>query len=113
MRNNGLFCLSILGTEANMAVGDRVIVSSGFGSRPGMLKFLGETQFAPGTWCGVMLDDPTGKNDGMVDGIRWVKSNCELIESAANYPAIDRSSQIRFLFVQCESERDRHCDDDN
>lgn len=53
-----------------MAVGDRVIVSSGFGSRPGMLMFIGETQFAPGTWCGIMLDDPTGKNDGMVDGIR-------------------------------------------
>lgn len=59
-------------TEANMAVGDRVIVSSGFGSRPGILKYLGETQFAPGTWCGIQLDDPTGKNDGMVDGIRWV-----------------------------------------
>lgn len=55
-----------------MVVGDRIIVSSGFGSRPGMLKFLGETNFAPGTWCGVMLDDPTGKNDGTVDGIRHV-----------------------------------------
>lgn len=55
-----------------MCVGDRVIVSSGFGSRPGILKFLGEAGFAPGTWCGIMLDDPTGKNDGSVDGVRLV-----------------------------------------
>lgn len=54
-----------------MAVGDRVIVSSGFGSRPGILRYLGETQFAPGNWCGVELDEPSGKNDGTVDDIRY------------------------------------------
>ncbi|XP_022230011.1 restin homolog isoform X2 [Drosophila obscura] len=54
-----------------MAVGDRVIVSSGFGSRPGILRYLGETSFAPGNWCGVELDDASGKNDGAVDGIRY------------------------------------------
>lgn len=52
-------------------VGDRVIVSSGFGSRPGILRYLGETKFASGNWCGVELDEPTGKNDGQVDGIRY------------------------------------------
>lgn len=51
-------------------MGDRVIVSSGFGSRPGILRYLGETQFAPGNWCGVELDEASGKNDGAVDGIR-------------------------------------------
>ncbi|XP_055713416.1 restin homolog isoform X4 [Phlebotomus papatasi] len=59
------------GGKGGMQVGDRVIVSSGFGSRPGVLKYIGETQFAPGNWCGVQLDDPTGKNDGSVDGIRY------------------------------------------
>uniref|UniRef100_T1GUZ1 CAP-Gly domain-containing protein n=1 Tax=Megaselia scalaris TaxID=36166 RepID=T1GUZ1_MEGSC len=54
-----------------MTVGDRVIVSSGFGSRPGVLKFMGETAFAPGHWCGVELDEASGKNDGSVDGIRY------------------------------------------
>ncbi|XP_026844190.1 restin homolog isoform X11 [Drosophila persimilis] len=54
-----------------MAVGDRVIVSSGFGSRPGVLRYLGETSFAPGNWCGVELDEASGKNDGAVDGIRY------------------------------------------
>lgn len=52
-----------------MAVGDRVIVSSGLGSRPGQLKYIGETKFAPGTWCGIQLDEPTGKNDGSVDSV--------------------------------------------
>jgi len=53
-----------------MTVGDRVIVSSGLGSRTGTLKYLGETKFSPGTWCGIQLDEPTGKNDGSVDGVK-------------------------------------------
>ncbi|XP_058059639.1 restin homolog isoform X2 [Anopheles bellator] len=61
---------AVAGT-ASLNVGDRVIVSSGFGSRPGMLKYLGETKFASGTWCGVQLDDASGKNDGTVDGVRY------------------------------------------
>lgn len=73
-----------------MAIGDRVIVSSGFGSRPGILKYMGETQFAPGTWCGLMLDDPTGKNDGTVGGVRWVVvDDAELISRLSQ--SIDRS----------------------
>lgn len=55
-----------------MSVGDRVIVSSGMGSRAGILKYVGETKFAPGNWCGVELDEPTGKNDGTVDGVQYV-----------------------------------------
>lgn len=54
----------------NLAVGDRVIVSSGMGSRPGMLKYIGDTKFSTGIWCGVQLDEPSGKNDGSVDGVR-------------------------------------------
>ncbi|KFB52523.1 hypothetical protein ZHAS_00020771 [Anopheles sinensis] len=62
---------AIGGKAASLNVGDRVIVSSGFGSRPGILKYLGETQFASGTWCGVQLDEASGKNDGTVDGVRY------------------------------------------
>lgn len=64
-----LFCHRI---ETNLSVGDRVIVSSGMGSRAGILQYLGETKFAPGNWCGVQLDEPTGKNDGTVDGVQYV-----------------------------------------
>lgn len=55
-------------------MGDRVIVSSGMGSRPGVLQYIGETKFSPGNWCGVQLDEPTGKNDGSVDGVKYFKT---------------------------------------
>lgn len=57
-------------SEGNLAIGDRIIVSSGLGSRPGILKYVGDTHFAVGTWCGIQLDEPSGKNDGSVDGQR-------------------------------------------
>ena len=53
-------------------IGDRVFVS---GSKPGFIAFLGETQFAPGDWAGVVLDEMIGKNDGSVNGVRYFQ--CE------------------------------------
>lgn len=38
-------------------IGMRVWVG---GSKPGVISFIGETQFAPGEWAGVTLDDPIG-----------------------------------------------------
>nr|DBA33368.1 TPA: hypothetical protein GDO54_001062 [Pyxicephalus adspersus] len=49
-------------------VGERVWVN---GVKPGVVQYLGETQFAPGQWAGVVLDDPVGKNDGSVGGVRY------------------------------------------
>lgn len=58
-------------TPAELKLGERVIVmSSQTGSKAGVLRFKGPTAFAPGEWCGVELDDPMGKNDGAVAGIR-------------------------------------------
>uniref|UniRef100_UPI00358EE188 CAP-Gly domain-containing linker protein 1 isoform X2 n=1 Tax=Myxine glutinosa TaxID=7769 RepID=UPI00358EE188 len=49
-------------------IGERVWVN---GNKPGFIQFLGETQFAPGQWAGIVLDEPTGKNDGTVAGVRY------------------------------------------
>lgn len=57
-------------TNGDIRTGDRVIVSSSRGSKAGILRFVGPTDFAPGIWAGVELDDPLGKNDGSVDGKR-------------------------------------------
>ena len=32
---------------------------------------MGQTSFAPGTWVGIHLDEPRGKNDGSVQGKRY------------------------------------------
>lgn len=76
-----MFVYLILGEEElagppppqdDFIIGDRVFVS---GSKPGFIAFLGDTQFAPGEWAGVVLDETIGKNDGSVNGVRYFQ--CE------------------------------------
>jgi len=43
--------------------------------RVGILKFIGETKFAPGTWYGFALIDSVGKHDGEVKGKRYFKTS--------------------------------------
>ncbi|KAK7120987.1 hypothetical protein R3I94_020838 [Phoxinus phoxinus] len=54
--------------QRDMKLGDRVLVA---GSKAGVVRFLGQTDFAKGEWCGVELDEPLGKNDGAVAGARY------------------------------------------
>ncbi|XP_055871121.1 kinesin-like protein KIF13A isoform X6 [Biomphalaria glabrata] len=52
--------------------GEHVTVTSSRGfSKSGTIKFVGNVQFANGTWVGVELDQPEGKNDGTVKGVRY------------------------------------------
>uniref|UniRef100_A0A8D2ZUW4 CAP-GLY domain containing linker protein 3 n=1 Tax=Scophthalmus maximus TaxID=52904 RepID=A0A8D2ZUW4_SCOMX len=52
----------------NVEVGDQVLVA---GQKHGIVRFYGKTDFAPGFWFGVELDQPTGKHDGSVFGVRY------------------------------------------
>lgn len=57
-------------SSSDLKIGDRVIISSGQGSKLGVLRYRGTTQFAQGEWCGIELDDPLGKNNGTVGDIK-------------------------------------------
>uniref|UniRef100_A0A8D0U8S4 CAP-Gly domain containing linker protein 1 n=1 Tax=Sus scrofa TaxID=9823 RepID=A0A8D0U8S4_PIG len=63
-------------------VGERVWVN---GNKPGFIQFLGETQFAPGQWAGIVLDEPIGKNDGSVAGVRYFQ--CEPLKGIFTRPS--------------------------
>lgn len=41
------------------------------GIKEGTLQYFGKTHIAPGFWCGIELDDPEGKHDGSVEGVRY------------------------------------------
>ena len=59
----------------DFAIDEKVWVN---GSRPGIIRFIGETKFSPGKWIGVQLTSPDGKNDGTVAGVRYFAcpNNC-------------------------------------
>uniref|UniRef100_A0A6Q2Z8W5 CAP-Gly domain-containing protein n=1 Tax=Esox lucius TaxID=8010 RepID=A0A6Q2Z8W5_ESOLU len=66
----------------NFQVGERVWVN---GNKPGVVQFLGEAQFAPGQWAGIVLDEPIGKNDGSVAGVRYFQ--CEPLKGIFTRPS--------------------------
>lgn len=66
----------------DFVVGERVWVN---GVKPGVIQYLGETQFAPGQWAGVVLDDPVGKNDGSVGGVRYFE--CQQLQGIFTRPS--------------------------
>ncbi|XP_069730038.1 CAP-Gly domain-containing linker protein 2 isoform X2 [Phaenicophaeus curvirostris] len=66
----------------DFVVGERVWVN---GVKPGVIQYLGETQFAPGQWAGVVLDDPVGKNDGSVGGVRYFE--CQPMQGILTRPS--------------------------
>ncbi len=68
----------------------------------GTLKYCGPTEFGNGSWCGVELDDPLGKNDGTVDGVRY---NIRASGSATNI----RNNTLVALSVHLSSSRYFDC----
>ncbi|KAF4551954.1 putative dynein associated protein [Elsinoe fawcettii] len=59
-------------SNLNLSVGQKVQLNDG---RTAIVRFKGATAFAPGDWIGVELEEPSGKNDGSVQGDRYF--NCE------------------------------------
>lgn len=59
---------------SDMVVGARCEVKSGDGTidRRGTIRFVGEASMGKGgMWVGVEMDEPTGKGDGSVEGVRY------------------------------------------
>ncbi|CZT04313.1 probable DYNACTIN (150 KDA DYNEIN-ASSOCIATED POLYPEPTIDE) ro-3 [Rhynchosporium agropyri] len=57
---------------SELAVGQIVQLADG---RTGIVRYVGQTEFAEGDWVGVELDSLDGKNDGSVQGQRYF--DCE------------------------------------
>lgn len=55
----------------------------------GVIRYIGETDFSPGQWVGIELQQPNGKNDGSVQGRRYF--NCR----GSKYGIFVRSSVVR------------------
>ncbi|XP_039311276.1 kinesin-like protein KIF13A isoform X3 [Solenopsis invicta] len=69
-------------TRVETPLPDWIVVGESVLVRPysysGVIAYVGPTEFASGTWIGVELDAPTGKNDGAVNGHRYFtcRSKC-------------------------------------
>ena len=58
-------------------IGKRILYHPGSdkNNKRGMLRYYGIPEFAEGYWCGIELDEPTGKNNGYLYGIHYFQ--CE------------------------------------
>lgn len=55
-------------TSKKFIIGDRVCIS---GVKTGRILYFGKFLLADGLWCGIELDEPVGKHDGEVEGVRY------------------------------------------
>ena len=77
--------------QESLEVGDRVLANG----KPGLLAFLGNTQFAKGSWAGIILDSYEGKNNGSVNGIQYFESepNRGLFAKAEKIKLVSKGSK--------------------
>lgn len=52
----------------------------------GKVAFIGQTHFETGTWVGIILDEPKGKNNGVVKNRQGIsKTYFEVITTVLNF----------------------------
>lgn len=72
--------------SSELRIGMRVLVQG----KVGTIRYVGTTSFQTGKWIGIELDEPSGKNSGVVQGKRYF--DCRL-----NHGVFVRPSQVRPL----------------
>ncbi|XP_029628380.1 CAP-Gly domain-containing linker protein 3 isoform X1 [Salmo trutta] len=68
LRKKSMSVASLDPDGVKVELGDQVLVA---GVKQGIIRYYGKTDFAPGYWFGVELEQPTGKHDGSVFGVRY------------------------------------------
>ncbi|KAI1962857.1 hypothetical protein LOZ58_002481 [Ophidiomyces ophidiicola] len=66
-------------------------------NRRAIIRFIGKTHFAPEEWIGIELEEPTGKNDGAIQGERYF--DCE-----QNYGMFIRPKAVAAILEQPKEE---------
>lgn len=79
-------------------LGDRITIPGK--NVKGEIAFIGKTEFAAGTWYGIILDDPVGKHNGTVEGKCYF--NCP-----RKHGIFIKSSYIEREHVEIKSTPDR------
>lgn len=87
---------SLVRGEDSFSVGSRVVVNS---ELSGTIRFVGTTSFQTGKWVGVELDEPLGKNSGVVQGKRYFdcKNNHGVFVRPTNVKLIEPASAVSFF----------------
>ncbi|RCI05266.1 hypothetical protein CU098_009430 [Rhizopus stolonifer] len=72
--------------SSELKIGARALIQGKVGS----IRFVGTTSFQTGKWIGIELDEPQGKNSGVVQGKRY-------FDCKANHGVFVRPSQVKLL----------------
>lgn len=68
----------------------------------GVVRFAGTTSFSAGKWVGIELNEPNGKNNGIINGIPYF--NCK-----PNYGVFVRPSQVKVIATEREPPANTVC----
>ncbi|ORY40741.1 hypothetical protein BCR33DRAFT_357903 [Rhizoclosmatium globosum] len=86
-------------THHKYALSDRVRVRAD--GRLGTVRHIGETKFAAGVWVGIELDQPVGKHNGTVQGVKYF--TCENLRGLfVPYANVELVEHVKIAEEICE-----------